>query len=258
MPIHLAGYSASIDSGGAFTAVTPLADSMLFIQGSNIRVPSTVPQLIAVAGGADGVVVPRWRLTSPSLIARGRPEVKPLSVTNAAAVEPDSPQPIMDMRTNPLVLIPDELLFAELNNNPAAVQIQWLLAWFADGSPTPVTGAEVRRSRWTSTTAAVANTWTPVVCTPDDNLQPGQYAVIGLRPMSTTMVAARFVFQTDPLHRPGALGCDVAQDVQHPMFRNGELGVWGTFPFTQLPVIEVLCTTTDATQEFEVDLVKIG
>lgn len=258
MAMHLAVFDSAIDSAGAFTAVVPLADPMLFVQGNNIRVPVDTPNIIWAAGGADGVAIPRFRLTSPTLIARGRPEIKPLNVQNAAAVVPDSPVALMDMRASPLALAPDELLFAELNNNPAAAQQQWLAVCFADGVPTPVVGAEVRTVRAASAVAAVANVWTNVVIAFDDNLQPGEYAVIGLRPQSATMVAARFVFRDDPAHRPGALGSATAQGQTSPMFRNGQLGVWGTFPFQQIPTLDVLCTAADAAQEFMVDLVKIG
>lgn len=258
MPMHLAGYSASIDSAAAFAAVTPLADPMLFIQGNNIRVPADKPSIIWAAGGADGVVIPRWRLTSPTLAARGRPEIKPLNVQNAGAVVPDSPPAIQWFLDNPMPLKADELLFAELSNNPAAAQIQWLLCQFADAVPAPINGALIQTHRATSTTAAVANTWTNVVVTFDDALQPGEYAVVGLRPMSATMVAARVVFNNDPANRPGALGSATAQGKTDRMFRNGMLGMWGTFPFTQTPTIDVLCSTTDATQEFEIDLILIG
>ena len=258
MAMHLAGYAQSIDSAGVFATVNPLADPMLFVQGVNIRVPVDTPNIIWAAGGADGVVVPRFRLTSPTLIAQGRPEVKPLNVQNAAAVVPDSPLALQDMRQNPLALAPDELLFAELNNNPAAVQWQWMFLCFADGVPTPIAGADVRTVRATSAVAATANVWTNVVIAFDDALQPGEYAVVGLRPQSTTMVAARFVFRDDPAHRPGAMGAATAQNQTAPMFRNGNLGVWGTFPFQQIPTIDVFCQAADATQEFMIDLVKVG
>lgn len=258
MPMHLAGWLENQDSAGAFAAYAALADPMLFIQGDNIRVPTEVPNIIWLCGAADGVVIPRWRLTSPTLIARGRPEVKPLNVQNAAAVVPDSPVAIMDLRKNPLTLSPDELLFAELNNNPAAAQDQWLLACFADASPTPIEGAEIRTVRAASVTAAVANVWTNVPIEFDDALQPGTYGIVGLRPQSATMIASRVVFRTDPGHRPGAIGGATAQSQTAEMFRNGNLGLWGTFPFQQIPTLDVLCQAADAAQEFMVDLIEIG
>lgn len=258
MPMHLAGYMQQIDSAGVFTAVTPLADPMLFIQGNNIRVPTSTPNIAWAAGGADGVVQPRWRLTSPSLIARQRLEVKPLNVQNAAAVVPDSPPAIHWFTSDPVALEPDELLFAELNNNPAAAQFQWCLVQFADAAPTPIGSANVQTGRWTSATASVAGAWTNVVITPDDNLQPGNYAVVGMRAQATNIIAARMVFNNDPGHRPGCIGSANAAGKSDRYFRDGNLGVWGTFPFTQLPTIDVLSAAADATQEFELDLVKIG
>lgn len=252
------GYSASIDSAAAFAAVTPLADPMLFVQGNNVRVPTDMTNLLWAAGGADGVVIPRWRLTSPTLTIHGRPEVKPLNVQNAAAVVPDSPPGIMWMLSNPLSLSADELLFAELNNNPAAAQIQWLLGEFGDKAPAPIVGGAVQHHRATSATAAVSNVWTNVPIVFDDQLQPGTYAVVGLRPMSATMIAARIVFNNDPAHRPGALGGATAQSKTAPQFRDGYMGEWGRFPFTQIPTIDVLCAAADATEEFEIDLIPVG
>lgn len=260
MPMHLAVFDASLDSAAAFAAIAPLADPMLFVQGNTIRVPTEIPRIIWAAGGADGVVIPRVRLTSPTLRIMGRPEIKPLNVQNAAAVVPDSPPAIQDMRSSPLLLTADELLSVELNNNPAAAQQQWVALCFADDVPTPIVGAQVRSVRATSATAAVANVWTNVLITFDDELQPGTYGVIGLRPQSTTMIAARVVFREDPSHRPGALGGATAQSQTSPMFRNGALGLWGTFPFQQVPTLDILCTAADAAavQEYIFDLIKIG
>lgn len=257
MPMHLAGFSESLDPAAAFVRVAALADQRLFISGDDLRVPS-LNRVIWLAGGAESTVAPRIRLTSPTLIARGRPEISPLNLGSAAAIEPGSPQAVMDIRENPFTLAVDEILNCDLSSNPAAAQIQWALMCFADSVPTPLAGAEVYSSRWTSGTTVTANAWTPCTMAPDDSLQPGQYAVVGLRPMGATCVAARFIFREQADWRPGALGVDLIGDIQHDMFRAGGLGVWGEFPFTQIPQLEFLCTAADTAQEAEVDLIRIG
>ena len=255
MAFHLAGFLEDIDAAGAFVNLTALADQRLFTQGDDIRVPD-LNQVFALAGGADAVVQPRLRLTSPTLDELVRYEISPLNSQNAAAVEPDSPQKVDDLRQNPLILGVDEILQCELFNNSAAAQDQWALLWFSDGSPQPVSGQRPFTVRATGTTTLVANTWTQVNVTLDDNLPPGNYQIIGLRPDSAGCVAGRVVFRTQNQNRPGALGTDTILDIQHPMFRHGALGVWGEFPFTQLPAIEFLSVVADTAETIHLDLIR--
>lgn len=260
MAYHLAAFYSSLDAAGAFTPVVPIADPMLFVQGNAIRVPTDMPNLIWMAGGADATVSPQFRFTSPSLTTVGRPQIQPVNVTAAAAALPGSPFNIMWVDQNPIALAGDELLTCDLLNNPAAAQYQWAMIQFGDAVPTPIINGKIVHHRATSATAAVANAWTNTVITFDDALQPGTYAVVGLRAMSTTMVAARMVFNNDPAHRPGVLGCQTAGGYGDQKFRDGRSGLMGTFPFTQTPTIDVLCNAADAanTMAFELDLIQIG
>ncbi len=253
--MHLAGFAENLDAAGAFVNLAALTDARLFTQGDDLRVPSN-NLVFAAAGGADGVVAPRIRLTSPTLDELTRYEIAPLNVQNAAGVEPDSPPKIDDMRDNPLTLSPDEILQCELNNNSAAAQDQWALVWFTDMRPEPVRAGRAFTVRATGTTTLVDITWTSVTVTLDDNLPPGEYDVIGLRPESAGCVAGRYVFRTGAFMRPGALGADVSSDITHPMFRHGQLGVWGTFPFTQLPAIEFLSVIADTAEVVHMDLIR--
>lgn len=255
MPIHLVGFLEDIDSGGVFANLNSLADQTLFTTVDAIRVPE-LNRVIMVAGGADGVVDPRIRFDSPTLDAMVRPEIAPINVQDAAAVEPDSPHKLMKMLENPWTLGIDENLECELNNDPAAVQDQWALLWLADGPVNPIVGANVFTVRATSNTAAVANEWTSVAIALDEALPPGDYDLVGLHAMSAGMIATRVNFLTEQRWRPGCLGVDVITDLADPIFRAGRLGLWGTFPFTQIPLMDVLCVSADAVQTFHLDLIK--
>lgn len=256
MVFHLGGYLEDIDSAGVFENLTALVDDRLFTQGDDLRVPE-LNRVLMVAGGADSVVEPRMRFDSPTLDLLVRPEIRPLNVQDAVAVEPDSPQAIMKMLMNPWTLGIDEILRVQLNNNPAAVQDQWALLWFSDGPVTPIVGQSIFTARFLSATASVANVWTSVNIVPDENLPPGDYQIVGMRPESAGMIAARVVFRTGNQWRPGALGCDVAEDIQDDVFRNGNLGIWGEFPFTQIPAVEILSISADAAQTIFLDLIRI-
>ncbi len=255
-PFHTAGFLEDIDAAGAFANLAALADARLFTQGDDLRVPA-LNQVIAIAGGADAVVAPRLRLDSPTLDQMVRHEVSPLNSQDAAAVEPDSPQKVEDLRMNPLILGVDEILQVQLFGNSAAAQDQWALLWFADGPPNPVTAGRPFTVRMTGGATLVVNVWNLVTMVLDENLPPGDYQVIGLRPDSLGCVAGRLVFRTGQFWRPGALGVDTILDLQHPMFRHGELGIWGEFPFTQLPAIEFLSVIADTVETAHLDLIKV-
>lgn len=253
--MHVAGFAENIDSAGAFAFLAALTDARLFTQGDDLRVP-TQNRVFAVAAGGDAVVQPRFRLTSPTLDELTRYEIVAVNSQNGAGVEPDSPAKLDDLRMGMLELASDEILQAELLNNPGAAQDQWCLVWFTDSRPEPVTNGRPFTVRATGTTTLVDITWTSVTLTLDENLPPGNYDVIGLRPESAGCVAGRVVFRTGAFMRPGALGCDSVLDILPSMFRHGELGVWGSFPFTQLPAVEFLSVIADTAENVHLDLIR--
>ncbi len=243
------------DPGGAFNALTALADQHVTVTGDDIRIP-TLNQIIAVAGGAENAVAPRMRLVSPSLRRRSNFLISPLNVAAAAAVEPGSPQAVVDLRSQPLPLVLNENLNAEVLSDPVAVQVQWAVVWLADGPVAPVTGA-VFSVRATSSTALTANVWSNVAITFDEDLPRGRYQVVGLRPQSAGCIAARLVFVGGAGWRPGALGTDAVEDIQHWMFRYGMLGVYGEFEDIEPPTVDFLSVSADATQELYLDLIQV-
>lgn len=257
MPQHLAGWLEDIDPAGAFVNLAALADQRLFTQGDDLRVPP-LNMVIAAAGGVDGVVAPRVRLDSPTLDVLTRYEISPLNSQNAAAVEPDDPHAVDDLRMAPLRLGVDEILQVQILSNPAAAQDQWALVWLADVVPTPVTGGNPFTVRATGTTTLTVNVWSTVDIILDENIPPGNYQVIGLRADSLGCVAGRLIFRTGDFWRPGVLGVDTGFDRAHPMFRHGAMGVLGEFPFTQLPAIEFLSVVADTVETVHLDLIRIG
>lgn len=256
MTFHTGGFAEDIDSAGVFANLTALADDRLFNQADDIRVP-VLNEILMIAAGADNAVAARMRLDSPTLDLLTRLEIVPLNQATGD-VEPGSPPAIMKMLANPVKLGDDEILTCQLNNNPGAAAFQWCLLWFSDGPVQPVTNSNIFTVRATSATAAVARAWTSVNIVLDENLPPGNYAVVGLRPESASMIASRFVFRTGQQWRPGALGADLPADLTDDIFRAGRLGIWGEFPHTQIPAIEVLADLADAAQLFHIDLVKLS
>lgn len=253
--IHTIAYYQSVDQAGAYVALAGVADPRVRVVGADIQVP-TLNQVIAAAVGIEDVAANRARLVAPSLRELASFQLTPTNSATAGAVEPGSPQRIVDLRENPLKLIAGEQLNLESFANPAAAQIQWGVVWLADAVPAPAKG-RMFTVRATSATAAVAGTWTNVALTFDEDLPRGRYAVAGLFPISAGMIAARLNFVGGG-YTPGVLGADLAQDLQHPMFRYGGLGILGEFEDIEPPTIDVLAVSADATQEFFLDLIQLS
>lgn len=254
MPFTLIGFYENVDPAGAFNALTALADQHITVSGDDVRVP-TLSQVVAVAVGAENTAAPLARLVSPSLRRRTNLYLAPLNVAAAASVEPNSPQRVVDLRRRPVPLVVGENLNVEVNSNPAAAQDQWGLVWLADGPITPVEGA-IFTIRATSSTALTANVWSNVAITFQEDLPRGRYQVVGLRGESASLIACRLVFPEGGW-RPGVLGADAVDDLQHEMFRYGGLGVYGEFEDTTPPTVDCLADLADATQEFYFDLIQL-
>lgn len=255
MPFTTIAFQESIDQAGIFEPIAGVADQHVRVVGDDIQIP-TLNQIVAVAIGAETAVAPRARLTSPSLRVLSRPIILPVNGQAAAAVEPDSPHKVADFRASPLAMVVGEQLNVEILANPVAAQRQWAIVWLADGPIAPVAGA-IFSVRATSATAPVAGAWTNVALTFDEDLPRGRYQLVGMRPLSSEMVAARAVFVGGAGWRPGALGVDAQTDIEHPMFRMGGLGVWGEFEDIEPPTIDVLAVGATADFEVVLDLIQL-
>lgn len=257
MPFTTVAFQESVDPAGVFNALTAVPDQHITTNGDDIRVPS-LNQLIAVAGGVDVTVESFLRLTSPSLRIRNLLHVEPFNSASAAAVEPGSPHRIYDLRRSPIALVVGENLNAEVNSDPLAVQIQWAVVWLADAAPAPIAGP-IFTARATAAQALTISAWTNGILTFIEDLPRGRYQVVGLRARSAGLVAARLVFVGTGAAgwRPGVLGTDAQDDIEHPMFRHGELGVWGEFEDIEPPTVDFLSVSADAAEDVYLDLIQM-
>jgi len=255
------GYSQSQDSA-VLVDVNALADTSVTLTTDNkILVPSFASKLAAVMG--IGVNITLGRVTAPSLEAFNNVDVGGLN-QNA---EPLSPTPFMHFFGNPIPLTLNESLGFQAAEDGAGAQISSALLFLMDKIDPVATVMQngkivrlpVRSIRATGSTTLVADTWTRVPLTLDQSLKSGRYQQVGLRAISATAVAARSLFQGEPVnHRPGCIAYDTVSDIENPLFRAGRLGVWGEFEHNQIPTIEHWARAADTTQEYIIDVVKIS
>lgn len=258
MAQHMFAFWESIDGAATVQNLAAVRDQFAFTNGDDFRIPAGLTQVVwlaaGIGSGSNGIA----RLDAPSLLDLARYQIAPVNGRNDGNVEPDSPQAVVDLRMNPLQLIEDEAANGVFQSDTTAAAAQWIVGNLADGPVEPLTGAEVVAVRATATQTLTAGSWTlndPITFA--DTLPVGNYQVVGLRAESTTCVAARLVFKGGG-PRPGVLGTDAVTDWQHPIFRNGGLGVLGEFHSTTPPGIEVLANAADTAETFWLDLIKVG
>jgi len=255
MPFTMVAFYEEVDPAGAFNALTAIPDQHVYTEGDNLTVPS-LAQIVAISAGVCSGGDQLARLVSPSLRGIGRYMIHPLNGGVDADIEPDADPKVIDLRASPVPLVVNEQLNAEVNSDPTAAEGQWVVLLLSDGPITPVTG-DIRTVRATAAITLTAGQWTNGNITLDEDLPVGTYQVVGMRALSAGLVAARLVFRGGAW-RPGCLGCDDPQDNSHPIFRYGQLGVWGEFPHNVVPSVDFLSITADTAEELFLDLIKVA
>jgi len=248
------GWLQSVDPAGVFVQLSALADQHVRVTGPDIQCP-LLNQVLALSGGAESTVAPTMRFISPSQRRKTSTSLAPLNTASALAVEPASPVAMVDLRNNPIPLVVGEQLNAELLSNPAAAQVQWMFAFLGDVSPVAPAG-QMFTVRATSATPLVLNSWTNVAIVLAEDLPRGRYALVGLLPISTGMIAARAVFVGGGW-RSGVMGNDSVSDIGSTLFRYGGMGIMGEFEDTDPPTIDAVSISSDATQEYFLDLIQL-
>lgn len=245
---HTVAYSASHDNT-ANADIAAVADQIMAVQNSHF-----VPQVDCQINWASAMsaVALRARLSSPSI----RQVTQPYLIPVIDSVGPLTTDKAVDMRSNPIIARRLEELAVESTLSAAGPTRDTIVVDLADSPLAPAPAGPCFTIRGTGTTTLVASNWTLATITWVNNLPVGQYAVIGGIAYGATCQAFRVIFENQ-VWRPGGLGW-VSEVVQaDPLFRFGELGLWGTFQSNRMPNIEVLASAADTAQTIYLDLVRL-
>jgi len=254
MPIHLGGFGEDIDGAGVDDNLAALLDPLLSISGDTLRVPALNRLAMLAAGIASGGTGEAF-LVAPSLREIGNFRIAPINGNADADVETDDPPKLADLRTRPLVLQQGENVSVQFNSNTSAAAWQWVLGLFFD-ELRPIPNGEVRTLRFTSTATLVARVWSNANLTAVEELPAGEYAVIGMRYVGASAIAARLV-PRGAGWRPGCIGGDVDGYEDNPIFRYGALGEWMRFRHDEIPSVDFLADLADTDQDIFLDVVKV-
>lgn len=245
--LHTIGYELS-SSLAALTALTPIPDGTVSVQGSDVLVPVKLPQVVAAAAMINSATATlRAQLQAPSLRSVLNFDISPIA---NGLVFGSLPQ-MARLWNSPLSLTPNEPLdfFAQ---NGAAVMNRGFV-WLSDGPVKPTSG-KIFTVRATGAASLVTATWANTALTLGQTLPAGKYQCVGFRAWSANGCVARLFFK-DNAWRPGTpMGNAEANDTWID-FRYGNIGVLGEFDNTVLPSVDVM-GITDTAQVFFLDLIK--
>lgn len=234
----------------ALTAITPVPDPTVSINGNNVLVPASLNQVVATAAMINSAAATlRAEIQAPSLRATLNFDVSP--IVNGLVF--GSLARIARFWQTPLQLVTNEPLNYFFQNG-AAVMNRGLIV-LADGPIRPVQG-KIYTVRATGAASLVTATWVNTALTFGQTLPAGRYQVVGFRAIGANLVAAR-IFFVGGAWRPGVPACNVSNDNEWNDFRYGNCGVLGEFDNTTPPTVDCL-GVTDSAQEFEFDLIKVA
>lgn len=244
---HLAAYSASIATG-VETDLTPVPDTIITIQNGHL-LPNQELNLIFAAAMATNIQ--RARISTPKMLVVTTPYIRGIM----AGLVPTSPAQLATYLNSPFTLRATEEIQVLALQNAAGAQRVTVLMGLQTSPNMPISG-DIFTIRGTSTTAAVANTWTPLTMTWQNTLPNGRYAIVGLQHQSANGQACRLSIESER-YRPGCMSQAALSDIAHPYFMKGAMGKWAEFSNYAFPVPEVLANAADAAHEVYMDLIRL-
>lgn len=247
---HLCAWAESIDPANALTAINAVREEMLFTSGDDIRVPEMLPFIIGQAALENDASAARAQVQSPSLRSFANLDVEPIV---AAAVFGTPPESLFHP-DSPIRVEPDEALNFAVQSDPAAAALHYGLLWLADKAQERTPG-NIFSVRATSTVQQTTTTWVNGNLVFTQTLPAGRYRIVGMRARSTDGVAARLVFP-EQVARPGVPVVNALADLDPWQFRYGNAGVFGEFPHTNPPTVDVLGGVA-AAQTYIFDIVRV-
>lgn len=246
---HTCAYGASI-ADATLADVAAIPDAILAIQNGHFFPTRDYSLVYAFAAGAS--VINRARLVSPSMRQLTSPYIRPLNTGLTVA----SPQEAADYRSNPFrIRASEELAFEVMQTTGGAAVVLGVLGLQTQFTPPPI--GDIFTMRGSSTTAAVARTWTQIAMTWADSLPNGVYNIVGGRAISATGIASRLSLENQ-VERPGSISLATAAGTENDMFIRGGLGSWGKFTNQRMPIVEVFCNSTDAAHEYYLDFIRVA
>lgn len=247
---HTCAYTGSITNGLTNTTLNALADNVMRIGPQNGFVLQEDMMLLttqALPSNGTG-----FRLNAPKFAQFGPIQITPLM----DAAKNDSGILIATWPYRAPTFRNQEEVYATIDTGGTAAGRETLVAYFAN-SIDPVPQGEELTLKITSTTAAVANSWTLITYTFAQTLPEGLYALVGSEMQSTNAQAHRWTFWGQ-FYRPGYPSTTAYTVPQWSGMRDCRMGLAGKFSNVTPPQLEVLVNGTDASHTGFIRAIKVA
>jgi hypothetical protein len=227
-----------------------ITDSYFTIQNSHFLPQRTSKILFAAS---MGTLLTRSRISTPTLAVITTPYIRDIS----PALNAGNPQIFCNYSQDPLQVNPlEEVVVYHVDSAATSESNCSILGWDMGAAPQPA--GTVFTIRGTGAGTLAAGAWTNCgTITWQNQLPTGLYAIVGAVFQSAGCIAGRLVLENTPW-RPGGLGIVTITNRTDPLFRMGNLGIWGQFHNYAMPQVEFLSSSADTTEEIYLDLMKIG
>lgn len=237
MTWHTAAYSSSVTNGSTNAAINAINDNVFKIGSQNGFVLQEDMMLLSAWSLVNNGTA--YRLSSPKFAQFGYIQVVPIG----SAVDVTSGLLVASWPYRPPTFRNQEEVTAFCDTGGTAAKQETLVVSFSNGVD-PIPPGEELTIKFTSTTSAVANSWTLLTITLSQTLPEGRYAMLSSELFSTTAQAHRWTFWNQ-FYRPGLPSSTAQSNVQFPGVRDYRQGLMGQFSNVTLPNLEVLCNSTD-------------
>lgn len=228
--------------------ILPVPDGIIEVSNNHFRFGRDMFLLWAAA---MSTTISRARFISPSLRQVTNPHIRPL----ITGVVPENDPGVLDLRDNPLRLRALEELQVMVTQLGAGAEQVSVIAALGDRQIVRAAQGDIFKLRGTSSSVAVAQTWSLLAMLWDDTLPAGKYDVVGLEHQSANGKAARITLEEQWM-RPGALSITGVRNRNHALMRDGGMGVMGSFDANRMPNVEVFCNAGDAVHEVYLDIIR--
>jgi len=245
---HTCAWSASL-STGTDQDTAAVRDDILTIQNNHFVLPRPMDLTMAMALGAT---LSDARIASPTMRQIFNPHIRPINVSAL----PGNNTNLWILDHSPFVIPPWEEIQTLLTCAPAMTEQDTVVANLRLAYE-PCPAGNVYPWKWTSTTAAVANTWTTLAVTFADTLPIGTYAVVGTEHFSTNAQAHRIIFP-DQVYRPGMPSYASAGQRLPYAISMYQFGCAGYFRSNAVPTFQVLVNGTDASHTGYLHIVRVS
>lgn len=251
---HSAAYSASLAASAVAAAVAAVNESVFRTGAANGFVLQE--DMMLIAASAQGFNLDHPQLKSPKLNQFSPLFIFPALILSAAGGNTDGliraqwPYRPFTFRNQEEVTA-----FADNTNSTTAEQ-QSIICDFSNGIDTIPAGEELT-IKATSTTAAVAFSWTTLTYTLSQTLPEGLYAMIASEHFSASAIYHRWTFWGQ-FYRPGFPSSTARSSHQALEVTTLQKGLAGQFSNVTLPNCEVFCETTDNSHEIYMRVIKVA